>query len=169
MRCARTVPDLFLLSIGNNEPSLSVPVHRLHLSHIDNDRFLSMVYSAADLYVICSVQDNLPNTVLEAMACGLPVVGFDTGGIPDMVRTGVNGVTVPVAEPEALAAAITRVLNDPPLCAEMGSASRSIAVREHSLELQARRYAELYEECFAESQIGIPARNREKSVLSSNA
>jgi len=46
----------------------------VHVGSVNNDRFLSMVYSAADLYAICSLQDNLPNTVLEAMACGCPVV-----------------------------------------------------------------------------------------------
>jgi glycosyltransferase involved in cell wall biosynthesis len=104
-----------------------------------------MVYSAADLYVICSVQDNLPNTVLEAMACGVPVVGVHVGGIPDMVRNDVNGLTVPVGDAEYLSKSISLILNNANLRAEMGSASRRIATDEYSLDLQARRYAELYQ------------------------
>ena len=59
-----------LVSLGNNRPQFTQDIPWLHLSPVNNDLFLSMVYSAADLFTICSVQDNLPNTVLEAMACG---------------------------------------------------------------------------------------------------
>jgi glycosyltransferase involved in cell wall biosynthesis len=103
-----------------------------------------MVYSAADLYAICSVQDNLPNTVLEAMACGVPVVGHAVGGIPDMVRDGETGMTVPVGDAGALAGAISGLLNDSSRCAQMGINARRVAVEEYPLDLQARRYADLY-------------------------
>jgi glycosyltransferase involved in cell wall biosynthesis len=143
-RSANAVSDLFLVSLGSSKPSIDIPRPWLHLGSLDNDRFLSMVYSAADLYVICSVQDNLPNTVLEAMACGVPVVGTDVGGIPDMVRTGINGLTVPGGDAQALAHAICELLNDRNLSRKMGAIGRQIAVDEYSLELQATRYAELY-------------------------
>jgi glycosyltransferase involved in cell wall biosynthesis len=103
-----------------------------------------MVYSAADLFAICSLQDNLPNTVVEAIACGVPVVGHATGGIPDIVRNGVNGLTVPATDVDALAEAICQVLNNSALRAEMAANARRIAVEEYALDLQARRYAELY-------------------------
>jgi glycosyltransferase involved in cell wall biosynthesis len=143
-RASAAVPDLFLLSLGSRKPEASIPVPWLHLGALDNDRFLAMVYSAADIFAICSMQDNLPNTVLEAMACGLPVIGTDVGGIPDMVRTGVNGYTAPVSDTTAFAEAVIRVLGDPGLSAQMGDSSRKIAVDEYPLELQARRYADLY-------------------------
>jgi len=69
---------------------------------VNNDRFLSAVYSAADLFAICSLHDNLPNTVLEAMACGVPVGGYAVGGISDMVRNGVNGLTVTATDVDPL-------------------------------------------------------------------
>jgi glycosyltransferase involved in cell wall biosynthesis len=144
-RSVEKVPELFLLSLGNNKPNFGLPVPWLHLGPVANDIFLSMVYSAADLYVICSVQDNLPNTVLEAMACGVPVVGVHVGGIPDMVRNDVNGLTVPVGDAEYLSKSISLILNNANLRAEMGAASRRIATDEYSLDLQARRYAELYQ------------------------
>ena len=103
-----------------------------------------MVYSAADLFAICSVQDNLPNTVLEAMACGIATVGTAAGGIPDMVRNGVNGLTVDATDVGGLADSITGLLNNKARCAEMGANARRIAVEEYSLELQAKRYTELY-------------------------
>jgi len=143
-RCAGDVPNLFLLSLGHNRPDTQIQIPYVHVGSVNNDRFLSMVYSAADLFAICSVQDNLPNTVLEAMACGIATVGTATGGIPDMVRNGVNGFTVDATDVGGLADSITGLLNNKARCAEMGANARRIAVEEYSLELQAKRYTELY-------------------------
>ena len=143
-QCARDIPNLLLLSLGQNRPEVQVEIPCVHVGSINNDRFLSMVYSAADLFAICSVQDNLPNTVLEAMACGIATVGTATGGIPDMVRNGVNGLTVDATDVGGLADSITELLNNKARCAEMGANARRIAVEEYSLELQAKRYTELY-------------------------
>ena len=78
------------------------------------------------------------------MACGIPVVGFGVGGVADMVRNGVTGLTVAPTDVDALADALSGLLNDGARCAEMGRNARRIAVEEYSVELQARRYAELY-------------------------
>jgi glycosyltransferase involved in cell wall biosynthesis len=151
-RCAAKIPDLFLLSLGSHAPRVEIPVPWLHLGPVDNDRFVSMVYNSANLFTICSAQDNLPNTVLESLACGVPVVGVEVGGIPDMVRPGVTGLTVPQADGDALASAIGRVLNDPALGQRMGAACRRVAVEEYPLELQARRYMALYRELVESSR-----------------
>ena len=143
-RCAGSIPNLLLLSTGQNRPAVPDGIPSVHVGSVNNDRFLSMVYSASDAFTICSVQDNLPNTVLEAMACGIPTVGIAAGGIPDMVRNGVNGFLVSANDEGALADAITGLLHNGARCAEMGANARGIAVREYSLDLQARRYAELY-------------------------
>ncbi len=143
-RCAKEVPNLCLLSLGQRKPDVSLGVPWIHVGSINNDLFLSMVYSVADVYAICSVQDNLPNTVLEAMACGVAVVGFGVGGIPDMVRDGVNGLIVRPGDGEALAEVLTELLGAPARCEKMGAEGRRIAIEEYSLERQARRYAELY-------------------------
>ncbi|MBV8378492.1 MAG: glycosyltransferase family 4 protein [Verrucomicrobia bacterium] len=144
-RCAELVPKLSLVSLGHNKPQLQVKIPWLHLGPLNNDRFLSMVYNVADLFVICSLEDNLPNTVLEAMACGVPTVGVRVGGIPEMVRDGVNGLTA-AADPDALAAAIRDLLNGTERRAAMSASCRRIAVQEYSLERQAQRYNQLYKE-----------------------
>ena len=71
-----------------------------------------MIYSAADLFVLPTLEDNLPNTVLEAIACGVPVVAFSTGGIPDIIRDGVEGRLVPRGDVHALRSVISSVLQD---------------------------------------------------------
>jgi glycosyltransferase involved in cell wall biosynthesis len=142
-RCAGVVPKLLLVSLGHNKPHGHVQIPWLHMGSVNNDRFLSMVYSAADLFVICSLHDNLPNTVLEAMACGIPVVGVGVGGIPDMIRHGVNGLIVP-ADPIAFRTAICDLLNGTGKLEPMSTVCRRIAVEEYSLELQSQRYCEVY-------------------------
>jgi glycosyltransferase involved in cell wall biosynthesis len=137
--------NLHLVSIGSGTPSMNGQIPHRHLGKIDDDRMLARVYSAADVFVCPSREDNLPNTVLEAMACGTPVVAFDAGGIPDMVRPEVTGLLVPTGDAEALRAAMVDLLRAPERRAVLGANCRRIALEEYSLEVQARRYAELYE------------------------
>ncbi|MHC4503855.1 MAG: glycosyltransferase family 4 protein, partial [Planctomycetota bacterium] len=138
--------NLFLLSVGRGRPEAPVGKARaMHLGYVGNDTFLSAAYNAADVLAIPSLQEAFGQTACEAMACGTPVVGFDAGGIPDMVRPGVTGLLVPVGDTAALARAIGGLLGDDAKREEMAAACRKVAVEEYSLELQARRYAELYE------------------------
>jgi glycosyltransferase involved in cell wall biosynthesis len=138
-------PNLFLVSLGGGTPALNSHIDHLHLGYADNDRLLSFAYSAADVFVISSVQDNFPNTVLEALACGTPVVGFSVGGIPEMVRSGVTGLLAPPGDERALAGAISHLLKNDATRTEMSANCRRIATEEYSLEIQANRYIKLYE------------------------
>jgi glycosyltransferase involved in cell wall biosynthesis len=148
-RCAASVDRLWLLSVGHNRPELSGEVRGSHLGYVNNDRFLSLAYSAADLFVIPSLQDNLPNTVMEAMACGTPVVGFDVGGIRDMVRDGVTGSLVNAGDTEGLRDSVVALLKSPPTRQKMSEHARQIAIAEYPLRRQAQRYSELYKELAA--------------------
>jgi glycosyltransferase involved in cell wall biosynthesis len=139
-------PNLLLVSVGHDVPVLDGALacaHR-HLGRVDNDHFLSMIYSAADVFAIPSRQDNLPNTVLEAMACGTPVVGFEVGGITDMVRPGMTGLLAPAHDPAAFGEALAQILRDDEKRAEMSATCRRVAVEEYSLSIQAQRYIDLY-------------------------
>jgi len=145
------IEGLFLISLGSGGSSINVKVPHLHIDRLNNDYFISLVYSAADLFVIPSIQDNLPNTVLESLSCGIPVVGFNTGGIPDMVRPGITGLLVPPRDVAAMHAAIAELLQNPANRAEMSDNCRRIAVKEYALEVQAHRYVKLYEKILAYS------------------
>jgi glycosyltransferase involved in cell wall biosynthesis len=142
--CAKRVDKLLLVSLGQQPPQADGRMPWLHLGSIYDDRLLSAVYSAADLFVLPSLQDNLANTVLEAMACGVPVVSFDAGGTPDMVRSGVTGHLVPAFDVSALGDSIAELLNAPETRQRMSADCRRVALDEYSLELQAERYADLY-------------------------
>jgi glycosyltransferase involved in cell wall biosynthesis len=144
-----------LLSIGGNEPDLGTALPHTHLGTIESDLLLSVFYSLADLFVIPSRQDNLPNTVLESMACGTPVVGFDTGGIPDMVRPGETGWLAETRNVRALRDAIEQALADGAAREQRGQRGRGVVEKEYTLERQARRYRDLYRRILRES--GNPA------------
>jgi glycosyltransferase involved in cell wall biosynthesis len=145
----RELPDqdnLLLLSLGRISPELPANLKNIHLGHISgSDRLLSLVYSAADVFAIPSLQDNLPNTVMEALACGTPVVGFAIGGIPDMVRPGITGQLAPARDVPALRAALVELLQSPDLHSGYAERCRQIAVEEYSLDRQVQNYLALYQ------------------------
>jgi glycosyltransferase involved in cell wall biosynthesis len=144
-RLLRDDPKIAYLSLGRTSAELPPGVPHVAVGHLNNDKLLPMAYSAADVVVVPSTQDNFPNTVLESMACGTPVVGFDIGGIPDMIRDGITGRVVPARDSAALAAAIRDVLSDEPRRQIMAAACRRIAVEEYSLQAAARQYLGLYD------------------------
>lgn len=135
--------NVFFISVGGGKPVIDAQIPYLHIGKIDNDRFLSVIYSAADVFVVPSLQDNLPLTALEALACGTPVVGFDVGGIPEMVRPGVSGLLAPAYDVTGLRDAIVALLQDA-IREEMRENCRRIATEEYSISLAAQRYADLY-------------------------
>lgn len=101
---------------------------------------MRQVYRAADVFIIPSLEENLPNTVLESLACGTVVAGFDTGGIPEMVQQGQSGYLAPTGEVSALADAIKKSLD---LAAD---AKRSPALLKNYLPEQVgQRYTALFE------------------------
>ncbi len=144
VKCLDGVENLFLLSVGHGKPEVDGRIRHLHLGPVDY-RWLSLVYGAADLFVIPSLEDNLPNTVLESMACGTPVIGFAVGGIPDMIRHDTTGLLVPPLDVRGLRLAITGLMSNAARRQEMSISSRQVALAEYSLERQAQRYSELYQ------------------------
>jgi glycosyltransferase involved in cell wall biosynthesis len=135
-----------LLSVGPGDPPTLQGFEGRHLPPLDDDERLSSVYSAADIYVAPSECDNLPNTVLESIACGVPVAAFAVGGIPDAVRPGLTGYLARPGDVADLTAIICRLLERDDERAQMSRTCRSVAVQEYALEIQARRYLDLYKE-----------------------
>jgi len=137
---------LELLVLGASRPSvpheLSLTTH--YLGRMADDISLVLTYSAADVFVAPSEQDNLPNTVLEAMACGTPCVAFDIGGMSDLIEPGIGGYLATPFLPADLATGIEHVLR-----ADAGSMSQTVRQkieREFDIEQVARRHHRLYEE-----------------------
>lgn len=139
--------NLRLVVFGQREPQsppqLGYPVH--YLGHLHDDLSLRTLFSAADCMVIPSRQDNLPNTGLEAHACGTPIVAFKIGGLPDIVADRVTGALAEPFEPESLASAIRWVVSDEQRHQSLCSAARLRAEELWSPARVASLYAEIYQ------------------------
>jgi glycosyltransferase involved in cell wall biosynthesis len=139
------VSNVMLVSVGTGRPAVDIPIPHLKLPAIRNERLLSFAYSAADVLAIPSLQENFPFVVLEAMACGFPVVGSHVGGIAEQIRPGVNGLLVPAGDPAALRGAILRLLQDPAMRGEMSREARRSVLAEYTVAQHVRRHVDLYE------------------------
>lgn len=100
--------------------------------------------AASDVFVLSSHSEGLSNTILEAMAAGLPVVATHVGGADELVTPGVNGLLVPKNNPDALAAAIADVLADPTRRRQMGVESRRIVETRFTMARMVEEYRDMY-------------------------
>jgi len=125
------------------EDSPHISVRRL--GSLSDDMSLAMVYSAADVFVCSSREDNLPNTVAEALACGTPCAAFAVNGLPDMIEHKKNGWLARPFDTADLADGI-RWLTKHPQHNELRRAAREKAVSEYSLSVMSQRYMALYED-----------------------
>jgi glycosyltransferase involved in cell wall biosynthesis len=134
----------FFAIIGGGLPDQELGGRFKTLGFFGDETALSFAYSAADVFVIPSLQDNLPNTAVEALACGVPTIGSNVGGVPEVVRNNQTGLVFPPGDSRSLKEAIAALLAEPERRESMAKESRRIALEEYSLELQSQRYASLY-------------------------
>jgi glycosyltransferase involved in cell wall biosynthesis len=137
-----TVITLGSKAIGGWDRWATANVHEL--GFIDHERTRALAYSAADLLVHPALEDNLPNVVLESIACGTPVVGLPIGGVPEMVRPGRTGWLTEDAARESLAHTIDCALRDIAGGVDLRRSCREVAEVEYGADLQAQRYETLF-------------------------
>lgn len=113
-------------------------------------------YQAADVYVHAARVDNFPNTVLEALACGTPVVATAVGGIPEQIEDGVTGFLTPPGDAQAMATCIEQLLSDNALRQRFAAAAVESARRCFDLNSQVNNYLTWYQE--------LARRNRSRMV-----
>lgn len=132
-----------VIVVGQNSDwlreKISQQVHIVDFVH--SPERMAALYAAADAYVTPSLQENLPNTIAEAMSVGTPCVGFDIGGIPEMIDHKKNGYVAAYKDVEDLANGVRWVLEN-----DLRNAAREKAVKAYSPETIAEQYIKLYEE-----------------------
>ncbi|MFD0750519.1 glycosyltransferase family 4 protein [Mucilaginibacter calamicampi] len=120
---------------------LPFTVHQLNIITDENE--LAGVYGMADVFVTTSLEDNLPNMVMEAMACGTPVVAFNTGGVPEMLDHLQNGYLADLASAQGIAEGITHILYEAKT-EELSANARQKVLNSYTNEKVAKQYTELY-------------------------
>jgi len=162
----RGVPDAHVVILGEGTLRATLEHHIRHLNlekHVLLPGFRADVLAllkSADLFAMSSETEGLGTSVLDAMACGKAVVGTSAGGIPEIVEDGVTGLIVPPRDPQALAAAITRLLADEQLRARMGAAGLARVRERFTVDRMIEGTLRVYERVLAQSTSGprAPAR-----------
>lgn len=126
------------------------------LGHLYDDYSLSLAYSAADAFIAPSLEDNLPNTIIEASACGTPSVGFEIGGIPDLIDHLSTGYLCKPFDTDDLMQGISWVIGDKEKCKKLGKASRRKAESTFNLLRQADAYSDLFSEILSKGSDKVP-------------
>ena len=132
---------------GNYREDRKLPPDWILLGTVKDEALLNLYYNSADVFVMPSMADNFPNTLLEATAAGTPSVTFDVGGCPEIIRDNLNGFVTGCGDVEGLVSGMERILTaDPGSAAELRANCRRIAEEEYALGIQAGRYQELFSE-----------------------
>lgn len=140
-----------VISFGHPVTDFEIPgLQFISLGFLNSPEKLRDAYCAADLFVLPSLEDNLPNTMLESMSCGTPVIAFATGGMPDVITNDVTGLVVPPLDAKALGYALLSLLFDGEKRRQMSRHCRSLMAERFSLEVQAQKYLKLYQEILSE-------------------
>ncbi len=118
---------------------------------------VSAVMACLDVFALPSRAEGISNTILEAMACGLPVVATRVGGTPDLIAEGETGRLVPASDPVALGDALVELMRDPLVAERLGSRARLECERRFSLERMVADYEALYERLLKAGRYGTLA------------
>ncbi|MBW7056850.1 glycosyltransferase [Paracoccus bogoriensis] len=151
-------PAPFVMLVGNSTPATeSIPFERKALGYIHDNETLARAYACADLVVVPSLEETFSNTTAEAISCGVPVAGFRTGAIPDLVIDGKTGQTAPVGDVEGLTRAMAALLSMEPQTAQrMARDCRAHAEEMLSFMTQARRYEALFRDLAGLDPLPVP-------------
>ena len=140
-------PKPHLVVVGGNtedllNSNLGIDKGNLHfIPYVNGEKEMARLYSAVDCFVTPSLQDNLPNTIAEALSCGTPCVGFNAGGIPEMISHMKNGYVAQYCDSKDLANGIECALSHP----EWKEAAMQSAAHDYSEDRVAKEYAKAYE------------------------
>ncbi|MEC8784149.1 MAG: glycosyltransferase [Planctomycetota bacterium] len=137
---------------GELPPEFPTWIQTRQVGYLSSAQAKAEVYSAADVFLMPSTEDNQPQTGLESLACGTPVIAFDAGGIPEYVRHLETGLLAQCGDASDLGRQILCLANQSSLLEKMGRAGRVMMEEEFALEIQAERYLSLYQKIASDTK-----------------
>jgi glycosyltransferase involved in cell wall biosynthesis len=165
------VPNVRCLLVGEGDCRREITERIDSLGISDNvkiagsRRDIPDLLTAADVFVLSSIREGLPVSLLEAMAAGKAVAGTNVGGIPDAVEDDVSGILVPPGDASALAGALGRLLGDAELRRRLGISAAETIDERFSVHRTARRIGEIYEELYGIKDGRRQRRRTEENVV----
>jgi glycosyltransferase involved in cell wall biosynthesis len=148
LKSSRQADRIELVIFGASRPSqpLNFGFKTHYVGQLSDDVALSLLYATADVFVAPSIQDNLPNTVLEALFCGTPCAAFNIGGMADLIEHQHNGYLAQPEQPQDLAQGIDWILAEEARYQRLKINSRAKAIAHFNLEQQTQRYLRVFTE-----------------------
>jgi glycosyltransferase involved in cell wall biosynthesis len=148
MAASKWRDEIELVVFGSSQPDpppdLDLKVH--YMGWQNDDATLACLYAAADVFILPSLQENLPYAVMEAMACGTPCIAFRQGGVPDLIDHEQNGYLARPFDPADLARGIRWILEDHERREELAARARRKVIQEFAIEKIAGLHLDLYRE-----------------------
>lgn len=138
--------NIVLCSIGNKFGELIENENLIELGEIKDERLMSLAYTSADAFIIPSLMDNLPNTVVESLMCGTPVIGFPVGGIKDLIQHQQNGIVANEISASGLCSAIQQFLENKNLYDRKKISSD--ATKKYDISVMVENYKALYKSIY---------------------
>lgn len=137
--------NIEIVVVGGDSDKIrnSMPFKVIPVSYVSDPKKMVALYNAVDLYVTPSLQDNLPNTIVESLACGTPCVGFNVGGIPEMIDHKSNGYVAKYKDANDLATGILWTLTAD--SEKLSHNARTKAIETYSEDIVAKQYIRVYE------------------------
>ncbi len=144
------IPQLGVVILGGHAEEVveQLPIDAWPLGYINDEQRIVDAYNAADVFVLPSLSENLPNTIMEAMACGVPCVGFKVGGIPEEIDHRRNGYVADYRSAEDLSKGIRWILTEADYEALSREAVRKV-VQHYSQQSVAMKYLDVYDQALA--------------------
>jgi glycosyltransferase involved in cell wall biosynthesis len=138
---------VLLVALGESEPPEVIGNTRIQfVPYVQDESVISQYYQAADFYVHAARADTFPNSILESLACGTPVVATSVGGIPEQIIEGRTGLLSACGDTSGLASNIDTLLSDDDMLGRMGIAAAEDAKQRFGLDRMIRNYLDLYDE-----------------------
>ena len=154
----------FTLLCAGHGNSLQIPgIRTIHAGSFTNDRMLSMIYSAADVFVLTSLAEAFGNVAIESLACGTPVVAFETGGIPDIVEHANTGLLAKTGDVEQIRKHLNYLSKERQVLRNMSEKCREIVLKKFSINKQAATHLAIYRQLF-QRVAEVPAENERRSL-----
>ena len=136
--------EIVLFGKSNEDFNKNIPFKIHNKGLINNEQDIIELYNAADIFVLPSLEDNLPNTIMESMACGTPVVAFNSGGIPEMIDHQINGYLAEYKSVEDLKNGILNLLQNQELNKLSKNAIQKVSIH-YSQAAVADKYKKIYQ------------------------